>query len=144
VQSRVSGEGWNDDTIARALASTRLVAAAAIGHTISQREAPLGGVAAEGRLLVQHGLLRKTAASVSASATADDVGRARAQAGAFSTTRQQQLEGLQSGLSVMTAALYRQEPNRAAPALDESIRHAVAVAREITAERGGWRRWARR
>jgi hypothetical protein len=145
VLSRVSSGAWGDDTIARALASTRLVAAAAIGHPISQKAAPPGGVAAQGRLLVQHGLLRKTGASVSTSVTADDVARARSQAGAaFSTTRQQQLEGLQSGLAVMTSALYQQAPTRDAPALDESTRHAIAVAREIANERGSWKKWTGR
>ena len=72
-------------------------------------------------------------------------GRGRA-ATAFSTTRQQQLEGLQSGLSAMTDALYRKEPVRDASALDDAVRHAIGVAREIAQERSWWSRlrWARR
>ena len=145
VQRSVNGGGWSDDTIARALASIRLVAAAAIGHAISQQEASPDGTAPEGRLLVRHGLLRKSGASVSTAVTADDVARARTKTGAaFSTTRQQQLEGLQSGLSLMTEALYRQEPKRDATALDDSIRHAITVAREIADERGSWKQWVGR
>jgi hypothetical protein len=45
----------------------------------------------------------------------------------------------------MTAALYREAPDRDAPAvLDESLRHAIAAAEQIAAERGGWKPWARR
>jgi hypothetical protein len=145
VQSRVSGDGWTDDTVARALASTRLVAAAAIDQQIGQRAAAGDGTVPEGRLLVKHGWLRKTGATVSSSATADDVMRARARNGKWSTTRQQQLEGLQSGLSVLSNALYRKEPVRDAPALDDAVRHAVAVAKDVAAERGRWNApWARR
>jgi hypothetical protein len=145
VHSRAAGDGWSDATIARALASARLVAAAAIGHPISQKTASPDGAVPEGRLLVQHGLLRKTAASVSTSVTADDIARARTDTGAaFSTTRQQQLEGLQAGLRVMTSALYQRAPARDASALDESTRHAIAVASQIADERGSWKQWTGR
>ncbi len=145
VQSRANGEGWNDDAITRALASTRLVAAAAIGHPISQKIASPGATATEGRLRVEHGLLRKTVATVASAVTAGDVARARANAGAaFSTTRQQQLESLEAGLSIMTAALYRQQPTRDPSALDDSVRQAIAIARDIAAEQTAWKRWARR
>ena len=145
VQSRVIGEGWSDEAITRALASTRLVAAAAIGHPISQKAASRGTAAPEGRLRVEHGLLRKTVATVSTAVTADDIARARTQAGAaFSTTRQQQLESLQAGLLTMTAALYRQQPTRDPSALDESMRQAIAVAKDIAAERATWKKWAGR
>jgi len=145
VQSRVSGDGWTDDTVARALATTRLVAAAAIDQQIGQRAVTGDATVPEGRLLVQHGLLRKTGATVSSSATADDVMRARSRDGRLSTTRQQQLEGLQSGLSVLSNALYRKEPLRDTAALDDAVRHAVAVAKDVAAERGRWNApWARR
>ena len=75
----------------------------------------------------------------SRAATADDVARARSNHSAgFSTTRVQQLEGLQAGLSTLTAALYRQEPTRDASALDDAVRHAVAVAKDVSAERSWW------
>ena len=139
VQSRANGEGWTDDTVARALASLRLVAAATIEQPISQKRVDAGGAVPEGRLLVRHGLARKTAVTVSSAATADDVARARSNHSAgFSTTRVQQLEGLQAGLSTLTAALYRQEPTRDASALDDAVRHAVAVAKDVSAERSWW------
>jgi hypothetical protein len=155
VQARVRGEGWTDETVAGALASARLVAAAAIDHPISQRDVAKDGAVTAGRLLVQHGLLRRTAATVSSPVTADDVMRANAGARAFSTTRRQQLAGLQAGLSALTSALYRQEPVRDAAALDEAVRHAIAVATDVAHERSWWSRlrqgfgaqgalWARR
>jgi hypothetical protein len=136
AQSRANGEGWTDDAVARALASMRLVAAAAIDQPISQKRVATGGAVPEGRLLVEHGLVRKTGVTVSSAATADDISRARSNHGAgFSTTRMQQLEGLQAGLSALTAALYRQEPKRDASALDDAVRHAIAVAKDVSAER---------
>ena len=132
TQSRASGEGWNEDLIARALASTRVIAAAAIGQPISQKVLPAGDARPEGRLIVHHGLIRKTSASISSSVTADEVQRA---SGAFSTTRQHQLEGLQSALSTFSNALYRKEPVRDASALDDAVRQAIAVAKDVAAER---------
>jgi hypothetical protein len=63
----------------------------------------------------------------------------------FSTTRRQQLEGLQSAIVSQTNALYRQQPVRDASTLDEALRHVTAVAREIARERS-WLKtlWARR
>ena len=154
LQSRTAAEGWNDETVARALASMRLIAAAAIDQAISQKPLRSDGVVPDGRLLVRHGFLRKTLATVSSAATADDMARAQSTDGS-STTRQQQLEGLRSGLLALTTALYRQEPVRDPPALDEAVRHAIAVATDVSKERSRWshlrrgygaqgRRWARR
>jgi hypothetical protein len=56
----------------------------------------------------------------------------------------QQLEGLHAGLSAVTAALYRQEPARDASALEEAVRHAIAVAKDVSAERSWWSRHRRR
>ena len=77
VQSRVSGEGWTDETVARALGSTRLVAAAAIDQPISQKPFALMASCPMGGCSCEHGLLRKTVATVSSPVTADDVARAR-------------------------------------------------------------------
>ena len=146
IQSRVSAGGWTDDLVSRALQSMRLVAAAAIEQTISQRPLIAAATAPEGRLRVQHRALRSAIVSVSSPVTADEVARARSdQARQFSTTRQQQLEGLQTGLSTLDAALYRKDPARDAAALDDSIRHAISVAKEIADERSWLKtRWARR
>jgi len=144
LQSRATAEGWSDETVAGALAAMRLIAAAAIDQPVSQKPLGVDGIVPDGRLLVRHGILRKSGATVSSAATADDVGRAASRNGA-STTRQQQLEGLRSGLLALTTALYRQEPVRDQSALDEAVRHAIAVATEVASDRSWWRtRWARR
>ncbi|HEX6164890.1 MAG TPA: hypothetical protein VFZ31_16095 [Vicinamibacterales bacterium] len=142
AQSRANGEGWSEDLIARALASTRVIAAAAIGQPISQKVLRAGDATPEGRLIVRHGLIRKISASISSSVTADEVRRA---SGPFSTTRQHQLEGLQSALSTFSNALYRKEPVRDASALDDAVRHAIAVAKDVAGERR-WQGmpWAKR
>jgi hypothetical protein len=58
-------------------------------------------------------------------------------------TRGHQLEGLQSGLAHLTAALYRQSPSREAVVLDEAVRHAISVATEVAGERSWWNRLRR-
>ena len=143
LQARVARDGWTDDTVSSALSAIRLVAAAAIDRPISQRALPAGGEVPDGRLLVAHGLVTKRQASVSSAITADDVARA-AKSGATSVTRGHQLEGLQAGLRELTSALYRQSPVRDAASLDEAVRHALSVARELAGERSWMRQWARR
>ena len=136
VQSRVSADGWSDDTIARALADMRLIAAAAIGYPISQRPVQTGA-STDGRLSLQHGLLRKRALTVSSAVTAADIAKARTESG-VSTTRGLQLEGLQDGLTTLGNALYRREPLRDASAIDDAVRHAIAAAKDVAA---GQRQW---
>lgn len=144
LQSSTAVDGWSDDTVARALAGVRLIAAVAGDLAVSQKPLAADGTVPDGRLLVRHGIVRRTGATVSSSATADDIARAQSKNGS-STTRQQQLEGLQAGLSALTAALYRQQPGRDPSALDEAVRHAVTVAEDVSRERSWWSsRWARR
>lgn len=156
VQSHAAREGWNDALVARAVPLIRIVAAAAIDQPISQRPVPADDGAHDGRLLVKHGRIRPVTATVSSSVTADDVARAReARAAKLSMTRQQQLESLQEGLSLMTATLYRSpagvladagsSPIGDGPAHDDVVRQAVAVGTEIASERSWVKlKWARR
>lgn len=136
VQSQATREGWSEALVSRAVSLVRVVAAAAIEQPISQRPVPADGSAQDGRLVVKHGNVRPTIASVSSSVTADDVARAReARTATFSTTRLQQLENLQAGLSAMTAALYRSGATIEGASHDEAVRHAIAVGKDVTAER---------
>jgi hypothetical protein len=141
IQKRVV-EGWSEETVVRALSAVRLIAAAAIDRPISQRPAP-NGVVPDGRLLVRQGLLRPHQVTIASSITTADVGRAVAQGDALSTTRRQQLDGLQSALDVLGNALYRKEPLRDSSSLDDAVRHAVSVARDLAQERN-WLRDLRR
>jgi hypothetical protein len=145
VQSRASQQGWDDDAIARAALASRLIAALAINQPISQQPAAGDAAAPEGRLLVRYGAIRPRTVSVSSAATADDLHRARAAGGArFSTTRQQQLEALQSGLAALAMALYRREPQRDPAALDAAARDAQNVAKDVAGERSAINAWLRR
>jgi hypothetical protein len=145
AQAKASRDGWDDDPIARARLAARLIAAAAVDQTISQKPVDTNGSAPDGRLVVSHGVVRPKTMSVSSSTTADDIQRARnGGPPRFSTTRQQQLEGLQAGLAALTAALYRKEPSRDQSALDDASRQALSLARELQSERSVWKRWARR
>ena len=137
LQTRTGADGWSDETVARALGSMRLIGAAAIDQSISQKPLRPDEVVSEGRLLVRNGVLRKRLATVSSAVTADDMARAQSRDGS-STTRQQQLEGLRSGLLVLTTALYRQGPVRDPSALDEAVRHAISVAADVAKERSQW------
>ena len=154
LQKRVAG-GWSDEEVARALALIRLAAATAIDHQVSQKVLQRGEAVPEGRILVQHGLITSRSATVSSPVTADDLARAATHSKTFSTTRRQQLEGLQSAMTMLTLALYRREPLRDPTTLDDAVRHVITVAREIAQERNWWRRlrqgsgvprdsWARR
>jgi hypothetical protein len=147
IQARAARDGWTDETVSEALGVMRLVAAAAIGRTVSQRPLPKDGVVPEGRLLVRFGAVRPAAATVSSSVTPDEVGRSTSRnAAAITLTRGHHLAGLQSGLADLTAALYRASPSRDAAVLHEAVRHAISVAREVAAERNWWsqhRPWAR-
>lgn len=144
IQDRATRDGWTDDLVAEALGVVRLVAATAIGRSVSQRPLPKDGVVPEGRLLVRHGWVRPAIATVSSAVTPDDVGRSAVRNAALVTViRGQHLAGLQSGLAALSAALYRQSPPRDAAVLNEAMRHAVSVAREVAAEQSWWSRLRR-
>lgn len=144
LQKRVAG-GWTDEAAARALALTRLVAAAAIGRPISQKVSRGGDVVPEGRLLVQSGLFKSMRATVSSPATADDLARGLSQPNTFSPAQRLQLEGLQSAMLALANALYRKDPMRDSSTLDDAVRQAIGAARAIAQERNWWNsRWARR
>ncbi|MEP6782269.1 MAG: hypothetical protein ABI983_01295 [Acidobacteriota bacterium] len=150
VQKRASAEGWSDDMLSRALGDARLVAAAAIGQSISQKpltgnvNGSVKGNVPEGRILVGHGLIRANRATVASFVTVNHLAKA-AQSASFKTTRQQQLEGLQGALNTFTNALYPKEPRRDVTSLDDAVRYVSGVARDIAKERS-WQSslWARR
>ena len=154
AQGQATRAGWTDDTIATALSSMRLVAAAAINHPISQKPLPAGSAVPEGRLRVEYGLLGRSAATVSSAVTEGDLARAGTPESAATLTRVQQLDGLRRSLAALTAAAYRRAPDRDAASLDEAVRHAISVANDIAGQRsrlrqgfgaGGWpgKKWRR-
>lgn len=144
IQSRTARDGWTDDSIAGALASMRVIAAAAIDHPISRKPMPRDGAIPEGRLRVDHGLLRRTAATVSSAVTTDDLLHVSGRNGAATATRARQIDGLRGSLALLTAAIYRRAPERDAASIDDAVRHAIGVANDIAGQRS-WpgKKWRR-
>lgn len=140
VKREAGIEGWTDGLTARALAALRIVAAHAIDRASSQKPLAPGAPVPEGRLAAAHGWPRPVRVSVSSPVTTDDVGRAGSKlADSVSITTRHHLEGLQQGMAVLTAALYRQAPVRDSPVLDEAVRHGASVARDLEQERASWK-----
>ncbi|MGE0864628.1 MAG: hypothetical protein AB7P34_12075 [Vicinamibacterales bacterium] len=142
VQSLAAGEGWSDAAVVRGLAASRVIAALAIRHPVSEKAITAGAAVPEGRLGVVHGRLRPRRAAVSSAVTATDVAVFASRLDdSVSLTHRHHLQGLQSALQELTAALYRQAPVRDAATLDEAIRHAAEVAGDVQRERNAWSTW---
>jgi len=142
IQAATAGDGWTDDAVARALASVRVIAALAIRRPVSEKVLAATAPVPEGRLAVSHGRVRTRRASVSSPVTAADVAVFGAtQDAAASLAHRQHLEGLQSALADLTAALYQQTPVRDAATLSEAVRHALGVASDLRHDRNAWSTW---
>ena len=145
LRAKVEADGWTDAHVADGLAGIRLIAAVVSGHPISHKPLDAEGRAPEGRWHVGYGVIRPRSVASSSSVTADDVGRAASRtAGSITVTRGHHLEGLHRGLQLFSAALYKQAPARESAELNEAVRHALDVARAVTAERAWWKPWLRR
>jgi hypothetical protein len=142
VQAAVSGGGWTDATVERALSAVRVIAALAIGHPISEKPLTAVETVPEGRIAVSHGRVKAMRAAVSSAVTATDVAiKGSRLDDSVPMTHRHQLEGLQSGLAELTAASYKQTPAREAVVLNEAVRHAASVAGELRRERNAWSTW---
>jgi len=142
IQAATAGDGWTDDAVARALASVRVIAALAIRRPVSEKVLAATAPVPEGRLAVSHGRVRTRRASVSSPVTAADVAVFGAtQDAAASLAHRQHLEGLQSALADLTAALYQQTPVRDAATLSEAVRHALGAASDLRHDRNAWSTW---
>ena len=133
AQSRAAADRWTDDVLASALSAVRVIAAVAAGRPLSRKPLAADGTTPEARLRVDHGVMRRTAVGVSSAVTPQDLdGVAR-------------FDGLRSALVLLTAALYRREPERDATALGDAVRDAGDAAARLASERG-WVKslWARR
>jgi hypothetical protein len=139
AQAAAAGDGWTDEAVARALASVRVIAALAIRQPVSEKALAASAPVPEGRLAVSHGRVRIRRVSVSSPVTAADVAVFGSNLDdSASLTHRHQLEGLQHALADLTVALYRQTPSRDAATLNEAVRHAIEVARDLQRERDAW------
>jgi len=142
ARASATTDGWTDTAVARALAAIRVIAALAIRRPISEKPLKANAPVPEGRLAVAHGRVRTMRASVSSAVTATDVAVAGSRLDdSASLTHRHQLEGLQSALAEMTAALYQQAPVRDAATLNEAARLAREVAIGLQRERNAWSTW---
>jgi hypothetical protein len=124
--------GWTDDLIERALAATRVVAAGAVGRTITQRTVDLGTPAGEGRLLAR-GPRRGTKRLVSAPTTARDLSGSLARLPVTDPNRAT-LESVREALSTFTATLYGRDTTRSESALDEALDSASKAASRVRSQ----------
>jgi hypothetical protein len=124
--------GWTDDLIERALAGTRIAAAAAMDRTINQRTVDADMPAGEGRLLTR-GPRRGTRRVISAPTTARDVS-VRLTNLSVADPNRQLLESLREPLSVFTAALYGRETRRSESTLDEALEIASKAASRVRSQ----------
>ena len=139
AQAAATGDGWTDEAVAKALASVRVIAALAIRQPVSEKILAATAPVPEGRLAVSHGWLRTRRASVSSPVTATEVAVCGSKLDdAVSLTHRQHLAGLQSALTDLTAALYRQTPSRDAVTLNEAVRHGLEVADDLQRDRSAW------
>lgn len=142
IQAATAGDGWTDEAVARALASVRVIAALAIRRPVSEKVLAATAPVPEGRLAVSHGRVRTRRVSVSSPVTAADVAVFGSTLDdSASLTHRQHLEGLQSALADLTAAVYRQTPVRDAATLGEAVRHALGVASDLQRDRNAWSTW---
>jgi hypothetical protein len=132
VRQERASAGWTDDLIDRALAATRIAAAAALGRTISQRTVNLDAVVGEGRLLTR-GPRRGTRRIISAPTTTYDLARQIARL-PESGGRRPVVEGLRDALASFAAAQYGRETRRDESALDDALEAATKAASRVRAE----------
>ena len=141
AQAAAAVDGWTDEAVARALASLRVIAALAIRQPVSEKVLAATAPVPEGRLAVSHGRVRTRRASVSSPVTAADVAVFASKLDdSVSLMHRHHLAGLQSALTDLTAALYRQTPARDAATMNEAVRHALEVASNLQRERNAWGR----
>ena len=141
AQAAAAVDGWTDEAVARALASLRVIAALAIRQPVSEKVLAATAPVPEGRLAVSHGRVRTRRASVSSPVTAADVAVFASKLDdSVSLMHRHHLAGLQSALTDLTAALYRQTPARDAATVNEAVRHALEVASNLQRERNAWGR----
>lgn len=124
--------GWTDELVDRALAATRVAAAAAMGRPISQRVTDGDVGVGEGRLLTR-GPKRGSRRIVSAPTTAHEVSRYLTRLSP-ADNRRSLLESLRDALSAFTAVQYGRDTGRNESALDEALDAATSAARTVRSQ----------
>jgi hypothetical protein len=139
VAADAASQGWTPPVIARALAATRLAAAALLGRVVGQ--SPVSAATdADSQVVTGGGLLgrltgRRQAVILSSPVTALDVRRELARLPEDTKgSRRQQLEVLADALAAFTAAQYGSGKERDRAELDGALATATEVARRLRLE----------
>jgi len=108
VRTEAAREGWTPNLAARALASFRVGAAIALSQPVTQTFVDDDTDAREGQLALEHGMLRRRRALVSASTTADSMDRLRAavRGRRRRSANQDALDPIREALAGLNAARY--------------------------------------
>jgi len=132
VRRERASAGWTDELLDRALAATRIAAAAALGRAVSQRTASSDVVVGDGRLITR-GPRRGTKRIVSAPTTAQDMSRQIARLSP-ADSRRSTFDALREALSALTAAQYGRDAAREESALDEALESAAKAAATVRSQ----------
>jgi hypothetical protein len=136
VAGDAAAQGWTPPVIARALAATRLAAAALLGRVVGQSPAS-AGTDADSQVILGGGLLgrltgRRQAMVLSSPVTALDLRRELARLPEDAKgSRRQQIEVLADALTTFTSAQYGSGKERDRAALDGALAGAAEVARRL-------------
>lgn len=133
VQREREGAGWTDALAGRSLAATRIIAACALGRSVSQPLAEAGAAAGQGRVVTGSSMLaRGKPRALSSPVTGGDVARYAATRG--SNGDQQSFDELRAALVAFSVTQYAKEPVLDQSALDTALAGAVAAAGRVRAE----------
>lgn len=141
--SRIAREtegGWTPPLISAGHAALRVVAAVALGRSVSEQPLATGEAPADGRLAVRPLMPRRPGAAITSTTTPADVAQAMA-AGSASNGQRERYAALRDALVVFTAAQFAS--NHAAPesaALSSAIDTGRAEVERLVRERR-WPRW---
>ena len=133
VQRDRDQHGWSEALAGRALAATRVAAASAIDHPVSQRLAEAGTSDGAGRV-VAPAPFRGKARVLSSPVTAADIARRLARSLPADAGRQQVLEGLQTALATLSLSQYGRAASLDQSALDSALSSAVDAAGRVQGE----------
>jgi hypothetical protein len=144
VQSEREQQGWSMPLVSRAAAALRIIAAAALERTISQRVVEPTATTGEGKIVVKRGRKAKTIA-VSSSITAEDIERGINRLPPTAPADQRQLlEGLHAELATLSAAQYGEPRPLDQERLDTALASAAAAGQMIRSQHMSPRHYIKR
>ena len=140
--SRVAKEaegGWTPELMSAAHAALRVVAAVAIGRSVSEQPLAAGAQPTDGRLAVRPMLPRRPGVEITSTTTPADVAQAMAVAPEAMNGRRERLTALRDALSLFTSAQFASSNGTPdATAMSAAVETGRGEAAQLTHERR-WR-----